>query len=105
MAQFDVYANAHAKTNKAYPYLVDVQNDLLDGLNTRIVIPLATADTFKQTVIAGLTPAIRYQDEELLLLVPHLSSIPAKLLTKPIGNLTHLRNDIIAALDLAITGI
>ncbi|WP_396267386.1 CcdB family protein [Ideonella sp.] len=39
MARFDVYANpgSHAKTT---PFLVDVQSDLLDGLDTRMVIPL-----------------------------------------------------------------
>ena len=39
MARFDVYANTggHADTT---PYLLDVQSDLLDGLDSRVVIPL-----------------------------------------------------------------
>ena len=39
MARFDVYANpgAHATIT---PFLLDVQSDLLDGLDTRMVIPL-----------------------------------------------------------------
>ena len=39
MARFDVYANPgnHAKT---MPYLLDVKSNLLDGLDSRMVIPL-----------------------------------------------------------------
>lgn len=39
MARFDVYANPgeHARTT---PYLLDVQSDLLDGLESRVVVPL-----------------------------------------------------------------
>ena len=39
MARFDIYANrgSHAKTT---PYLLDVQSDLLDGLDSRMVIPM-----------------------------------------------------------------
>ena len=38
-ARFDIYANrgSHAKTP---PYLLDVQSDLLDELDSRMVIPM-----------------------------------------------------------------
>ena len=35
MAQFDVYRNPSSKTNKAYPFLVDVQNSVIDQLATK----------------------------------------------------------------------
>ena len=41
----------------------------------------------------------------LLILIPQLTSMPAKLLKSPIGSLAHLRDEIIAALDFAIIGI
>ena len=40
MAQFDYYANTDKDTNKTYPYIVDVQDALLNELNSRVVIPL-----------------------------------------------------------------
>jgi len=45
MARFDVYANpgSHANTT---PYLLDVQSDLLDGLDSRMVIPLRSLKHF-----------------------------------------------------------
>jgi toxin CcdB len=45
MARFDVYRNTgpHAETT---PYLLDVQSDLLHGLETRVVVPLRRRDRF-----------------------------------------------------------
>ena len=39
MARFDVYANPGARA-AATPFLLDVQSDLLDSLDSRVVIPL-----------------------------------------------------------------
>ncbi len=105
MAQFDVYPNP-SKTSKAnYPYLVDIQSSLLTGLATRIVIPLGKRSFFGGEAMQGLTPEITFGDLELLLLTPQISSIPEKQLKSPIGSLSHFRDQIVAALDLAITGI
>ncbi|HAS8335849.1 TPA: plasmid maintenance protein CcdB, partial [Vibrio vulnificus] len=40
MPQFSLYKNNDKSTSTAYPYFVDVQSELLDTLNTRLVIPL-----------------------------------------------------------------
>lgn len=53
----------------------------------------------------GLTPQISFDGEKLLLLTPQIASLPEKKLRKPVGSLVHFREQIIAALDLAITGI
>ena len=41
MAHFDVFHNPDATTASVIPYVVDVQSELLAGLPTRAVIPLA----------------------------------------------------------------
>lgn len=43
MAQFIVYRNKNARTKPIFPFLVDVQSDLLEDLQTRVVIPLSKA--------------------------------------------------------------
>ncbi|CAA6816935.1 MAG: Unknown protein [uncultured Thiotrichaceae bacterium] len=40
MAQFDVYRNNNPASQEHIPYLLDVQSDLLDVLNTRVIVPL-----------------------------------------------------------------
>ena len=39
MSQFTVHENLNKETRNSVPYLVDVQNDLLEDLHTRVVIP------------------------------------------------------------------
>jgi len=43
MAQFLLYKNT-GDSRDTYPFFVDVQNELLDSLNTKLVIPLILAD-------------------------------------------------------------
>ena len=40
MARFDVFANPDASERRHTPYLIDVQNEFIDALTTRVVIPL-----------------------------------------------------------------
>ena len=49
MTQFDYYANTDKDTNNTYPFIVDVQNNLLDGLNSRMVIPLTPLFNLKNS--------------------------------------------------------
>ena len=105
MAQFDVYPNPSNTSKAQYPYLVDIQSSLLSELATRIVIPLAKRSVFGGEAMRGLTPEISFADEELLLLTPQVSSVPEKHLRNPVGSLSHFRDQIVGALDLAVTGI
>lgn len=105
MAQFDVYPNPSKASRTLYPYLVDIQSSFLTDLATRIVIPLGKRSAFGGEPMKGLTLEISFEDQELLLLTPQISSVPEKHLKSPIGSLSHLRDRIVGALDLAITGI
>lgn len=105
MAQFDVYANPSSHSKAHYPYLVDIQSAVLIRLASRIVIPLGRSSAFGGEAMKGLTPQISFDGEELLLLTPQIASVPEKLLRNPVGSLAHFREQIVAALDLAITGI
>lgn len=105
MAQFDVYPNPSNTTKAHYPYLVDIQSGLLSELATRIVIPLGQRFAFGGQAMQGLTLEISFGDQDLLLLTPQISSVPVKYLKAPVGSLSHFRDRIVSALDLAVTGI
>lgn len=105
MTQFDVYDNPNKATRKAYPYILDLQNDVIEQIATRIVVPLADYTQMRNEALKGLTPKITYDDKELLILIPQIASMNSKSLKNPIGTLVHLRDEIISALDFAITGI
>jgi toxin CcdB len=69
------------------------------------VIPLGMASLLKNTAMKGLTPEVTFHDEKLLLLTPQISSIAKRQLKEPIGSLSHLRDELMNALDFAIFGI
>jgi toxin CcdB len=104
MAQFDVYKNPSQTTKRAYPFIVDIQNSLLDDIATRIVVPLGSTDEFIKREIRNLTPEVKYNGKIYLLAIPQIASVPNSILKKPHGTLIQYRNEIISALDFAITG-
>ncbi|MFQ3195556.1 MAG: toxin CcdB [Colwellia sp.] len=105
MSQFDVYINPSKKSREAYPYIIDIQNALISDIATRIVIPLGRLTHFRNEKMDGLTPVVEYENEQFVLLTPQISSMSVKLLKNPVGSVESLRDEIIAAIDFAITGI
>ena len=105
MSQFTVYQNPNSASRKAYPYLLDVQHSIIDDLSTRLVIPLGRLENFRNEQMKTLSPVVEHNGEQLVLLTSQLTSMPARLLKKPVGSLSGLRAEIIGAIDFAITGI
>jgi toxin CcdB len=69
------------------------------------VIPLGKLKHFRNEKMDGITLLIEYENEQYILLTPQISSMPSKLLKDPIGSVKSLRDEIIASIDFAITGI
>lgn len=104
MARFDVYANpsSHATTT---PYSLDVQSDLLDGLDTRMVIPQRNLKTFPKVKLSSrLTPVLTINGEELLLETPKVGAVPQRVLKTPVTSLAGEQAQITAALDFLFQG-
>jgi len=105
MRQFDVCPNLNPRTRDTFPFIVDIQSQLISELATRIVIPLGRRARFGADFMAVLTPVVGYAGEQLLLQTPQIASMPSKMLRDPIGSLDHFRTDIIASLDFALSGV
>jgi toxin CcdB len=105
MAQFDLYVNTNKDTNRIYPYFVDIQNGLLDTLNSRVVIPLTPIGKSENTYPRNLCPIVKVGSKRFALLTHQLASISIDHLRKKETSLAASRDDIIAALDFLITGI
>ena len=104
MGQFMLYKNTSEESSETYPYFVDIQNDLLDALNSRLVIPLTAAKSLSAN-ISNLCPITTVDDEEFVLLTQQMTNVPVSALQRPAGSLAHLRDDIVSAVDFLITGI
>lgn len=104
MAQFTVYRNRNPRSKADVPYLLDVQSDLLSQLGTRVVIPLFEKKSLGIKPLTKLAPEFEVDGKKCVLLTPQLAGIPIKELGEPVGDLARHRSDIIAALDLLMTG-
>jgi toxin CcdB len=104
MAALTVYANPDSKSRKAIPFLLDIQNDLLSSLETRVVVPLYLKTSTSLQPISRLTPIVTFQNKTLIAMVPELAGIARRNLGAPAGELPGLRSEIIASLDLLFTG-
>ncbi len=104
MPQFTVYENINEETNSEIPYLVDVQNDLLSDLNTRVVIPLCLPKALGNKVISNLSPVFEIKGSKYALLTPQLAGIPSHELGSPVCDLSEFRHQFINALDFLFTG-
>ena len=104
MARFDVFANLgdHARTT---PYLLDVQSNLLDGLDSRMVIPLRSLEHFaKVNLPIRLTPVLRILGKDYLLETPKMGSVPQRVLKDCVASLDDEHDSITAALDFLFHG-
>lgn len=104
MAQFDVYLNTNPDTNKSIPYLLDIQTDLLDSIATRVVVPLMQKSSIDKPA-KTLNPIFKIKGSEVVMSTPELAGVPLNILGNKVTSLQNKRNEIIAALDLLITGI
>lgn len=104
MARFDVYPNpgSHANTT---PYLLDVQSDLLDGLGSRMVIPLRSLEHFAKVKLPKrLTPVLTIEGKDFLLETPKMGAVPQRILKSPVTSLADEQAPITAALDFLFQG-
>jgi len=104
MARFDVYANpgSHAATT---PYLLDVQSDLLNGLDSRMVIPLRSLKHFPKVKLSTqLTPVFTIDGEPYLLETPKMGAVPLRVLKSRVTSLAQAQDQITAAMDFLSQG-
>ena len=98
MARFDVY-----KMVRDGGYLLDVQTDLLSGLNSRIVAPLLPrADA--PIPAQRLNPVFEVEKIEVIMVTQFLAAIPEIELKEIVGNLEESQNEISVALDMLFSG-
>ena len=105
MPQFAVHQNTNAVTKAAVPFLLDVQSDLIAELGTRVVVPLYTAAAMQGTTLRTLMPTFEIDEKQYVMVTPQLAGIAKKQLGAQIADLSAQRSEIIAAIDLLITGI
>ena len=105
MAQFDLYANPDKLSARTYPYLLEVQADLLSPLPSTVVIPLARPAVVADRPIGGLNPKVSFDGRDWVLMTQELAAMRRSGLGPRRGDLRSVRGEVVTALDLLFTGI
>ena len=96
MARFDLFVGEVG-------YLLDVQTNLLDGLTTRIVVPLLPlADAPRPA--DRLNPLLDANGQLYALQPQLMGAVPVSALGRPTDNLMRHYDKIVAALDMIFLG-
>ncbi|HOB96538.1 MAG TPA: CcdB family protein [Aquabacterium sp.] len=98
MARFDIYRNPYPVERGHTPYVLDVQNDHLSGLATRVVVPLRTEDFYRRTA-HDLNPLIEVQGQQLVMDTASLAPVQARVLARAVTQVGAQRPAVLAALD------
>lgn len=98
MARFDAYANPDLGERGHTPFLLEVQNDYISGLQSRVVIPLRTEAAFGPRA-RDLNPLLDVAGQAVVLDTAAMAAVPLVLLRPPAQPLQAGRADVLAALD------
>jgi toxin CcdB len=104
MGQFTVHRNANRDSLKIAPYLLDVQHPLLSALDSRIVIPLIFWQKY-ELPIAKLNPICEIEGKRYMIKTQKLAVVAPAQLGANVLDLSERRYEIIAAIDMLISGI
>lgn len=102
--RFDVAQNPNPRSRKSIPYLVVLQSELLDAMETRVVAPLARAKGMAGRSAERLNPVFEIDGERLVMLTQLIGAAPLAALTR-VASLEHERGRIVDALDFLFSGI
>jgi toxin CcdB len=103
MARFDVYANPTAAERRHTPFYVDVQNDFINTLSSRVVVPLRREAQFGPRA-RDLNPLLQVGDVAVVLDTAALGAVPSSELRAPVASLRGERQALQEALDALFGG-
>jgi toxin CcdB len=105
MTQFAVYKNKNPATRKLYPYLFELQADLLAGLRTTVVAPVCTKQDYPGQRLKELSPELEIDGRPHLVLIHQLAGIDRAVLGAEVCRLPERRAEWIAAMDFLLSGV
>lgn len=103
--QFDIYENPSPRMRDVYPFVVDVQSNLLSALATRMVVPLAITSLSAKDLPQRMCPIITINNRPLMLVPFEAAPLDKRLLRIEIASVLERSYEIIAAMDSVLSGI
>jgi toxin CcdB len=104
MPQFAVYLNKNLRGRSLFPMLVDVQSELLQDLETRVVVPLVKRAAFTDFPLGLLMPTVELEGESYVLMTPQIAGVSLEDLGPHSGSVAVHSRPISTALDILFRG-
>lgn len=82
---------------------MDVQTDLLDGLNSRVVVPLLPVNDAPKPA-ERLNPSFVINGHHVVMVTQFLAAVPVSILLQPVDNISDRFADVTNALDMVFQG-
>jgi toxin CcdB len=98
MSRYDVYPNPSGSG-----YLLDVQADILQPLNTRAVVPLLPLSEAPKPA-KTLNPVFDIGGEPRAMVTQYIAAVPDRELQNPTCSLQQRHDDIVGAIDFLFHG-
>jgi toxin CcdB len=103
--QYDVYPNPSPRMRDVYPYVLDIQSDLLKALATRMVVPLALTSLPASSLPKRLCPLVLVKGQSLMLVPFEAAPLDKRHLKSKVASLRERADDFVAAMDAVLSGI
>ncbi len=103
MARFDVYANPDPADRASIPFMLDVQSDFLEGLDTRVVVPLFASKRFPIR-LRNLNPQFEVSGKAVVMDTASIGAVPMSDLRRAVANVSAEQLSIQDALDTLFAG-
>lgn len=104
MSQFFVYANADAASRRSIPFWLNVQSDLIDIAESRVVVPLIAPGRAGASV-SRLMPSLMVAGKRMVMDTAQITNVPMQMLGRRVADLSAERLSIVDALDFLTHGI
>jgi len=98
MSRYEVYANPSGRG-----YLLDVQADILQPLNTRVAVPLVPLSGAPKPA-KTLNPVFDIGGEPYAMVTQYIAAVPVSELLNPVCSLQPRHDEIVAAIDFLFHG-
>ena len=98
MSKYDVY-----KAEAGRGLLLDIRSDLLEALNTRVVVPMMPLKIAPKPA-DRLNPVFLINQKNHVMVTQFLSAVPMAMLGPPIVNIAQHHSQITSAIDMLTQG-
>ena len=98
LERYNVYPNPSGSG-----YLLNVQADIMQPFNTRVVVPLLPLNVAPKPA-ATLNPLFDIDGVEHVMVTQYMAAVPAKELKNPVSSLQHRHDIIVGAIDFLFHG-